>query len=95
MLFRSRRSFPQIARNYGESVYLSEDGLLAIVKKGTGADAVYVVMNVSHSYTLEYDLSALGGKFKLAGTLSVDKTPSLKGSKLIMPKQSFAILQQG
>ncbi len=90
-----RRSFPQIARNYGESVYLSEDGLLAIVKKGTGADAVYVVMNVSHSYTLEYDLSALGGKFKLAGTLSVDKTPSLKGGKLIMPKQSFAILQQG
>lgn len=90
-----RRSFPQIARNYAENVYLSDDGLLAVVKKGDGKDAVYIVMNISHNYTLNYDLSAIGGNFKLVGTLSVDKTPSLKGSKLTMPKQTFAILQQG
>jgi len=90
-----RRSFPQIARNYAEKAYLSDDGKFAVVKKGSGSDAIYIAVNLSHDFSADFDLFLLGGKFKLAGTLSVDKSPQLKGNKLIMPKQTFAILQQG
>lgn len=90
-----RRAFPQIARNYGEQVYLSEDDTFAIIKKGTGSDAIYIAVNLSHDYETKFDLSTIGGKFKLVATLSVDKTPSLGGTNLTMPVQTFAILQQG
>lgn len=89
-----RRAFPQIARNYGEQVYLSDDGKLAVVKKGDGKDAIYIVTNLSHSYNKTFDVSTLGGGFKLAGTLSVDDMPKLRGNTLTMPHQTFAILQQ-
>lgn len=89
-----RRAFPQIARNYGEQVYLSDDGKLGVVKKGEGSDTIYIVTNLSHSYNKTLDVSTLGGNFKLVGTLSVDKMPTLKGGKLTMPVQTFAILQQ-
>lgn len=90
-----RRAFPQIARNYAESVYLSEDDTVAVIKKGSGADAIYIAVNLSHNYESTVDLSQIGGNFKLAATLSVDGKPSLGGSKLTLPAQSFAILQQG
>lgn len=90
-----RRAFPQIARNYCESVYLSEDGTFAIVKKGTGSDAIYIAMNISHDYVTKFDLAQLGLNLKLVGTLSVDKQPTLSGTVLNMPIQTFAILQQG
>ncbi len=88
-----RRAFPQIARNYSENVYLSDDRSFAIVKKGEGDDAIYIAMNISQTGSFTMDLSELGN-FKLLGTLSVDKTPTLKGSTLSMPIQTFAILQK-
>ncbi|MCM1533038.1 MAG: alpha-amylase family glycosyl hydrolase [Corallococcus sp.] len=90
-----RRAFPAIARNYGEKVYLSADGLVAAVKKGSGADAVYIVMNVSHKTTATVNLSEIGSNLTLKGTLSVDDVPTLSENVLTMPKQTFAILQQG
>ncbi|MDE6442424.1 MAG: hypothetical protein K2L12_06735, partial [Clostridia bacterium] len=88
-----RRAYPQIARSYAESVYLSDDGTVAAVKKGSGDDTIYIVMNVSHETTATIDLSEIGSGLKLAATLSVDKQPSVSGNKLKMPKQTFAILK--
>lgn len=90
-----RRAFPQIARNYGEQVYLNDDETLAVVKKGEGKDAIYIVVNLAQNYQKTFDVSVLGVNVKLAGTLSVDKMPTLKGNTLTMPHQTFAILQQG
>lgn len=90
-----RRAFPQIAREYAESVYLSSDGTYAVIKKGEGKDAIYIAVNFSHNYEAVLDLSEISAGLKLSATLSVDKTPSLRGTKLTLPVQSFAILQQG
>lgn len=90
-----RRSFPQIARNYGVSVYLSEDRTVAIVQKGEGADAVYVVLNASSSANTTVALDSLGN-FEIVGTLSVDITdmPTLDGAVLNMPCMTIAVLKK-
>lgn len=88
-----RRAYPQIARSYAESVYLSDDGTVAVIKKGSGDDTIYIVMNVSHEQTANLDLSDIVPGLKLAATLSVDAQPSISGNKLKMPKQTFAILK--
>ncbi len=87
-----RRAFPAIARNYGEVIY-DDDDCVGIIKKGEGADAVYIVANFSHMNNAEVDLSQYG-EFELAATLSVDKTPKLKKDKISMPYMSFAVLKQ-
>jgi len=89
-----RRSFPVIARTYAEQVYLNDYGDLSVVKKGSGSDTIYIVVNLNHNYSRTFDVSELGINVKLAGTLSVDDMPTLKGNTLTMPNQTFAILQQ-
>ena len=87
-----RRAFPAIARSYATQVY-NDGQYLLLIKKGAGADEIYIAINFSHNYTQSLNLSEYGN-FKLAGTLSVDKTPSLKGSNLTMPPMTFAVLQK-
>lgn len=92
-----RRAFPQIARNYGTVVYMSDDDTYAIIQKGTGSDAIYIVANLSHMFEAKIDLSTFDlGSVKLGGTLSVavNSTPVLKGSGLTMPPMTFAVLQK-
>ena len=87
-----RRSFPAIARSYGEEIY-NDGEYLTLVKKGTGADEIYIAVNFSHTYAQTLNLAKYGN-FVLAGTLSVDKTPSLKGDALTLPAMSFAVLRK-
>ncbi len=87
-----RRAFPAIARSYGEVIY--DDGdCVGIIKKGEGADAVYIAVNLSHIMSATIDLAEYGS-FTLAGTLSVNKMPTIDGSALTLPAMSFAVLQK-
>ena len=90
-----RRAFPQIARNYGELIFESGDSYVGLIRKGEGSDAIYIAVNVSHSYSIPLNLEQFGN-FKLAGTLSVDinNMPTLSKNKLTLPPMSFAVLQK-
>lgn len=88
-----RRAYPQIARYRAQPVYVNEDRTLCVVSKGEGSNRIYIVLNASHTQKSIYDISSLG-KLVLAGTLSVNGVPYLKGNKLIVPPQSFAILKK-
>ena len=87
-----RRAFPAIARSYGTEVY-SDGDYLALIKKGAGADEIYIAVNFSHNYAQTLKLSQYGN-FELVGTLSVDKSPTLKGDALTLPAMSFAVLRK-
>ncbi len=87
-----RRAFPQIARSYGEEVFW--EGSVAIVKKGSGDDVIYIAVNVSANSTETVDLAQeLGGKFTLAGTLSAKDIATLKKDLLTLPSQSIAVIK--
>lgn len=88
-----RRAFPQIARSQGQNVYVNDDRTVCIVSKGNEGDRIYIVMNASHTYSRTYDLSQLGN-VELAATLSTGEIPSVKGTTLTIPAQSFAILTE-
>ncbi len=90
-----RRSFPAIARNYGETLYTSSSRHVALIRKGTGEDAVYIVVNVSQMTSETLDLSEYGS-FELAGTLSVNikSTPKTNKSVLTLPPMTIAVLRK-
>lgn len=87
-----RRAFPAIARNYGV-VLTPKDDYLALIQKGEGKNAVYIAVNLSHTNNSAINLSEYG-QFELAGTLSVNKTPTLKGNTIQLPAMSFAVLKK-
>lgn len=90
-----RRSFPAIARNFGVEVYRSSSNTVALIQKGTGAEAVYIALNVSQLAAETLDVAQWGG-FELAGTLSVDvnSMPAMDGSVLTLPPMTIAILRK-
>lgn len=86
-----RRSYPQIARNVAEQVYINGDRTFCIVSKGEGADKIYIAFNVSSKAGATFDTKDLGN-LQIGATLSISEIPRMDGTKLIVPTESFAIL---